>query len=141
MGHESRLSGLRGSGHVLVPGGAREQSGHGVQVPPVPSGAGRPAAGPAGAVGRPGGPVPGPAGSAPPDRHGVRLCSGLPSLRSDGDGVAVVRRLSDAHLHRDLQLGLRPLGGHSVIIRLHAESERTGHNQMDLSFDTGDKSG
>ncbi len=109
MGHKSRLSGLCGSGHVLIPGCTRQQSGHGVQVPLVPSGAGRPAAGPACAVGRPGGPVPRSAGPTPPDGHGVRLRSGLPSLQSDGDSVAVFWSLSDTHLHRDLQLGLRPL--------------------------------
>lgn len=109
MGHKSRLSGLCGSGHVLVPGCTRQQSSHGVQVPLVPSGSGRPAAGPAGAVGRPCGPVTRSAGPTPPDGHGVRLRSGLPSLQSDGDGVAVVWSLSDTHLHRDLQLGLRPL--------------------------------
>lgn len=109
MGHKSWLSGLGGSGHVLIPGCTRQQSGHGVQVPLVPSGAGRPAAGPAGAVGCPGGPVPRSAGPTPPDRHGMRLRSGLPSLQSDGDSVAVFWSLSDTHLHRDLQLGLRPL--------------------------------
>lgn len=103
----------RAPAHTLVPGGSGEPSGAGVPVPAVPPGPGRPAAGPAGAVGRARGPVPGPAGPEPAERRDLRLRSGLPPLRPDGDGVGLVQRLSDAPVHRDLQLGLGPIAGHT----------------------------
>ncbi|XP_067295970.1 inactive phospholipid phosphatase 7 isoform X1 [Pseudorasbora parva] len=104
VGLESGSPGPRGAGLVLVPRGSRQPGGHGVPLPAGPSGAGRAAAGPAGAVGGAGQPVPSAAGSAPSDRHGLWLRPGLPSLRSDGDGVAFLQLLSDAPLHLDLQL-------------------------------------
>lgn len=104
LGDDARLPGLRRHGHVLLPRSPRQSGSHGLQVSAVPPGPGRPPSHPAGAVGLPGGHVPGAPGQTPPNRHGVRLCAGHAPLQSDGDGVALIQHLSDSDLHQQAQL-------------------------------------
>lgn len=110
MGNVPGVPGLRGHGRVRVPLSSRQQGGHGVQVPAVPPGAGGAPADPAGGLGRAGGALPGPPGPPPPDGHGLRLRAGLPPLQPGGDGLAVLQRLSNSHLHRNAQLEPLPVG-------------------------------
>lgn len=104
MGDDTRLPGLRCHGRVLLPCRPRQSGRHGLQIPAVPPGSGCAASHPAGAVGLPGGHVPGALGETPPHRYAVRLCTRPAPLQPDGDSVALIEHLSDSYFHKHAQL-------------------------------------
>lgn len=104
LGDDTRLHGLHRHGCVLLPRCTCQPSRHGLEVPAVPPGPGCATSHPAGAVGIPGGFVPGAAGETPFNRHGVWFCPGLVPLQPDGDGVALIEHLSDSDFHQHPQL-------------------------------------
>lgn len=104
LGNDARLPGLRRHGLLLLPRRARQPSRHGLQVPAVSPGPGCASSHPVGTVGLSGGGVPGAAGETPPNRYGVWLCTGHVPLQLDGDGVALIKYLSDSYFHKHTQL-------------------------------------
>lgn len=104
LGDGTRFPWLPGHGHLFFPSSPCKPSSNGIQIPVSTLGARSPSAHFAGVVGRPSRHFARAAGSPSSDGCRMRFCLGVPPLQFSGDGVVVLKHLSDTYLHRNIQL-------------------------------------